>query len=211
MENWDKFCKKTILKIKKQRDFKEIYNLRVIPLDKEKISFENFQEIPVLEWCKKCGKGTICGRCSSAQNNYNLNKKRNIGTFERGLIILIKVPSKELAGEKAFKENLPAGTQRLVNSSLRIIKQELGKNGFKEFYLLGAGPCKLAYCYDKPCSLLEKGRCRYPDLANDILECSGVNVFKTIENVGDKVYYIDKNTDPKHVPYGSRVGLVLFR
>lgn len=197
--------------IKKQANFNLNYQIKIFKVSKEQISFEPFYSAEVLDWCKRCGKGKICGRCPSEINNYNEKNRKKLKEFDQGLLLMIKVPSQELAGLEALKENRPAKTQKLVGDSLRIIKKKLQENGFEEFYLLGNGPCKLAYCSDKPCTLLQGKPCRHPKKALDILECSGVNVFKTIENVGDKIYYIDKYTDPKNVPYGSRVGLILYK
>jgi len=197
--------------IRKLKDFPKKYKIIVKPIESKNISFEQFRKKEVLEWCKLCGKGKICGRCPSKRNNFNKEHKKIIKNSKKGILLVIKVPSKELAGKKACKENLPSPSQRLVNQSLREIKKELKKVGYKKFNLFAAGPCKLAYCYDKNCLMIKEGKCRYPTLSNQILECSGVNVFKTSKNVGHKIYYIDRNTNPKEVPYGSRVGLILYK
>ena len=170
------------------------FKLRLYPIKLNDLSFADFtnpitkETKPVLGWCKDCGKSSICGRCPSKLNNYNKDRRKKIFNFKQGILLQIKVPAKLLAGQKALGENSPAKTQRLINTCLKIIEDILRKKGATDFYKLAAGSCKLAYCQDEECTILQGLPCRHPE-ANDILECTGINVFQTLINLGAEIYY----------------------
>lgn len=175
------------------------------------ISFEKFGGKTTKELCITCGYGKECGNCPSEFNNYLEKEKKKIRKYKQGILVVIKTPSSEAAGDYVLERGLPSKSQKVLNEILVKLKQELLKEGHTNTFPLTGGPCKSTYCPDKKCSLLTGDKCRHPKLAFPAMEAFGINVFKTVENAGYKMYWIDKHTKPTDIPYALKVGLLLFK
>lgn len=190
----------------------EEYELILKEIPVSKISFEKFRGMSVIEWCvKHCKYSRLCGKCPNEFNNYNKYGKEKVKSFKRGVLVMLKVPSMEFAGGEVLKKNLQIKSILILLKILRKLELRLKKFEYKRFCLLGAGNCKAIFCPNVKCAVLNGKKCIHPKLAIPSMEAYGINVFKTVENIGEKMYWIDNKTNPKDVPYGLRVGLILFK
>ena len=187
------------------------YQIYLEKINREDISFQPFRGRKIRDIClTSCDYSKICGNCPNPQNNYNRNAKKEILDFNQGLLVLLRVPSKEFAGKDVLRKRRPAKSQEVLNGVLKKLKRNLKTKGFNRFYSLGGGPCKLTYCFGNSCSLLEEGYCKHPNFAVPSMESHGINVFETALKQGHRIYPIISTTLPKNVPYGTRVGLLMY-
>ncbi|MBT3304667.1 hypothetical protein HN592_02060 [Candidatus Woesearchaeota archaeon] len=189
----------------------EEYDLNIVPLSTSKISFSEFYNKSVLDWClNHCELANISGHCPNEKNNFNKEGKHQIKQFKDAYLVFIKVPSKELTWE-GHKQGHSQKSQLILYNLLNELKTKLKEDGHFEFLLLAAGPCKKVFCKDVPCQLLEKGCCSQESKALPAMEAFGINVFETAENANETIHWIQKDTSPNSIPYGSRVGLICFK
>ncbi|MGQ9551998.1 MAG: DUF2284 domain-containing protein [Candidatus Bathycorpusculaceae bacterium] len=72
-----------------------------------------------------------------------------------------------------------------------------------------AGSCKSTYCYNVECSALKGERCRNELKVRPSMEAVGIDAYKLATSVGWDVYPIGSDCDPRDIPKGSLMGLVL--
>ncbi len=186
------------------------YEIETIPLSISQISFSKFYGKSILDWClNHCGLSNISGHCPNIKNDFNKKGEAKIKSFKKAYLIFIKVPSKELTWE-GYKKSLPAKSQQIIYELLKNLKDELQNSGHKRFLLLAAGPCKKVFCNNIDCELLKNGICSHEGDVFPAMESFGINVFETAETVDKKMYWIQNNTLPESIPYGSRVGLIYY-
>jgi predicted metal-binding protein len=187
------------------------YKLILKEINTKNISFEKFHGKTILTWCTKhCKHSKVCFHCPNKFNNFNKDKKKLIKSFKKGILVLMRLPSSETAGPEVAKKQLSTPSRKILDKILLKLKNNLKNKEYNRFVLLGAGPCKSSYCFNIPCAVLKGKKCKKPNLAHSSMEACGINVYKTVTNCKEIIYFITKYTKPEKVPYGLKVGLVLF-
>lgn len=97
-----------------------------------------------------------------------------------------------------------------LNKIVGTIESEAYYQGYYFATAFSAGPCKGIFCSDIPCQALESGkRCRHMLRARSCMEGSGIDVFKTVTNVGWDIYPVGRKHRAEDLPHAFVVGLVL--
>jgi predicted metal-binding protein len=185
------------------------HEVQVMIVSADEICFDEFQGLSVQEICRtRCfiyGRSAYCRDLIPAEE-----VQRRLRQAGDALLIVVKVPTAEVAGQDWMKPAFSGKGKRLVSRILRAVELRARADGYRETWGLGSGPCKNYWCGPKACSLLEPGgRCRYPQLAHRAIESGGINVVETVRRQGFEMYFIGRGmADPGLIPYGLCVGLV---
>lgn len=150
--------------------------------------------------CEGYGKSTNCPpHVMSPEEARGL-----VAQYESALIFKIDFPSEILLSEDRFNA---FGRVYEVASEMEAWLRGAGYTLSKGF---AAGSCKPVFCRDIPCpALIDGGLCRYPSLARPSMEAVGMNVFQLVRDVGWEIHRIGRATDPRTIPNGILVGLIL--
>ncbi len=106
-------------------------------------------------------------------------------------------------------------TKTAIDSRLKNhgIVGELETAAFNDGYYLATGladgPCKLLYCPDSECQVLEGKRCRYAFKARYAMESWGMDAYRMAVRAGWEIYPIGCRTAASDVPHSVTLGLVL--
>lgn len=73
-----------------------------------------------------------------------------------------------------------------------------------------AGSCKSTYCHKVECSVLKGERCRHELKVRPSMEAVGIDAYKLATRIGWDVYPIGSNCDPRDIPKGILMGLILI-
>lgn len=142
----------------------------------------------------------------------NLDETRRlISLYKYALFIMMKVPSNELVGPNVEEEK----RQMISSRKLNEIVSRIESAAFYDGHHLATGfstGCKSLWCPDEECSALITGQsCRHPLKARAGMDAVGMDVYTMVAKVGWEIYPIGKEANPKDVPHGLRLGLVLIR
>jgi len=75
----------------------------------------------------------------------------------------------------------------------------------------GAGGCKTTFCGGQICGFLDSGRCRFPLRSRPSMEAVGIDVFKTITQIGWDVYPIaHKDVELDSIKCAVSIGIVFI-
>lgn len=131
--------------------------------------------------------------------------------YKYGIFIKLIVPSDQIAGEKAFKEDSMNPARKKLFEIVSSVESQAFYDGYHLAMGFGGGPCKKAFCPNVECSALVPGKgCRYPLWARSSMESVGMNAFTMAARVGWDVYPIARTVSPDDVPHGTYLGLVLI-
>jgi predicted metal-binding protein len=74
-----------------------------------------------------------------------------------------------------------------------------------------AGDCKAVFClYHPACrAIIDRSKCRHPDLSRPAMEAAGMDAFAMAANVGWEIYPLGSSSRPGDAPRASLLGLVL--
>jgi predicted metal-binding protein len=152
--------------------------------------------------------------------------RKMLDGFQWGVLIKIEVDPKAIAGYNVVKviNNLKAGRedpnagflQQLdeYNNRLYSVVGTIESMSFYDGHHLamgfGNGSCQITLCKDAGCKVLKNGTCRFPLRSRPSMESCGMDVFKTVTNVGWTIYPLGTNCDISEVSHGALVGLVLI-
>jgi predicted metal-binding protein len=120
------------------------------------------------------------------------------------LVIRLEVESSSLHGEER------PFVLRLLHETVARTEQRAMELGFSKASGFAGGSCKPSFCADKKtCRAIEKGRCRFPDLARPSLSGYGVNVGKLMEAAGwSTVLFSSEQDDQNRLAWIA--GLILL-
>lgn len=127
-----------------------------------------------------------------------------LATCQNVLVLRLEIDSSSLHGEER------PFVLRLLHETVARTEQRAVELGFPKAAGFAGGSCKPSFCAGrKTCRAIEKGRCRFPDLARPSLSGYGVNVGKLMEAAGwsTALFTADEN-DRDHLAWIA--GLVLL-
>jgi predicted metal-binding protein len=154
-----------------------------------------------------CANYDRCGNCPPHLPDLDFIRK----AFERyQWVIFFKndVPSEDFADITRY---YPHGRKHQVKTN--EIASQLELTAFTDGYHfalgLGAGGCRDTMCNGDLCKKLDSGRCPHILKARPSMEGMGIDVVDIINKIGWKIYPTYRTMDPKSLPIGISVGLVL--
>lgn len=134
--------------------------------------------------------------------------KKFVFEYTWAVIFILRIPAEKMLLKTDQKEKI-ADRRKIA----RIISTVEGRAYGEGYYFatgFGAGCCKMTWCPDSPCSILEGKACPFPLKSRPSMEALGFDVFKMVAKVGWDIYPIGAETAPHDVPHALRAGLVLI-
>lgn len=136
--------------------------------------------------------------------------RKLVKQYKYTLFVMLSVPSNELTGLQAQEEK----TYRISAMKLNDIVSKIESTAFYDGYHLATGfstNCKDLWCPEEECSAIKPGQpCRHPLTARAGMDAVGMNAFTMAAKVGWDIYPCGKGTNPKDLPHGTRLGIVLI-
>ena len=102
------------------------------------------------------------------------------------------------------------GAYRKIFEIVNAIESMAFYDGYYLAVGFAAGSCKSTYCYKVECSALKGERCRHELKVRPSMEAVGIDAYKLATSVGWDVYPIGSDCDPRDIPKGSLMGLILI-
>jgi predicted metal-binding protein len=103
-----------------------------------------------------------------------------------------------------------AGAYKKIFEIVNAIESMAFYDGYYLALGFAAGSCKSTYCYKVECSALKGERCRHELRIRPSMEAVGIDAYKLATIVGWDIYPIGSNCNPKDIPKGSLMGIVLI-
>jgi len=123
----------------------------------------------------------------------DLDYEKAIREYNLGLILMVERAAKT---QKQFKETRAESTNTLHKILLKLEKEAFDQGQYLTTSFI-RGSCKLCdNCYDE---------CKHPESSRIPIEATGMNVVKTLENIGEKIAF----PVAKYKKF-SRIGLFLL-
>ncbi|CAN2041541.1 DUF2284 domain-containing protein [Candidatus Magnetomoraceae bacterium gMMP-15] len=174
-----------------------VSNAKIVPTDI--ISIED----DLAEMCKTCesyGKSANC-----PPNAMSVNVFRTlIKNYKKALFFKIDVPPHALLSEERFE------LYELLHYISSQIESFAIQKGFTSAKAFAGGSCKLIFCKEKPCQVLDGNQCCHPEIAHPSMSGVGINVFKLVQDIGWKIHKIKKDSNPDDISSAMLAGLVLL-
>ncbi len=125
--------------------------------------------------CPYWGQSASCPPHVSGPSGF----REMLATCSSVLVVRLEIESSSLHGEER------PFVMRLLHETVAKVEQRAVELGFPGARGFAGGSCKPGFCGDKEnCRAIEKGSCRFPDLARPSLSGYGVNVGKLMEAAG---------------------------
>lgn len=102
-----------------------------------------------------------------------------------------------------------AGAYKKIFEISNAIESMAFYDGYYLAVGFAAGSCKSTHCYKVECSALKGERCRHELKVRPSMESVGIDAYKLATKVGWDVYPIGSDCDPRDIPKGSLMGLVI--
>jgi predicted metal-binding protein len=156
-----------------------------------------------------CSSYGTCANCPPHTISID-DVRKLIGKYNYGLLMILKVPSAEVAGtgNKELKNQIASGAK------LFDIVSQVESQAFHNAYYLamgfGSGSCRTALCSNNYCSVLSNRSCRYPQKARPSMEAMGIDAPGMAVNFGWDVYPTGSIIDETEIPFVNYIGLVLI-
>jgi len=137
--------------------------------------------------------------------------RRVVNNFRYAIFIMLKVPSKELAGPEAREKRLSVPSAIKNYEIVARIEAEAFYDGYHLALAFAGGSCKNTFCPNTECSALVPGQsCKHFPMARSSMEAVGMDAFIMAAKVGWDIYPIGRSLPPSEVPHGTKLGLVLI-
>ena len=72
-----------------------------------------------------------------------------------------------------------------------------------------AGSCKSTFCWDKPCAVLNREKCRFQLRSRPSMESVGIDCYRIASELSWEIYPIGSSASACSLPHGLLMGLVL--
>lgn len=135
--------------------------------------------------------------------------RRIVGQYRWGVVFSLEVPPQVIARDKATILQRVEAYKKTFD-----IASALESAAFYDGYYLSAGfaagSCKSTYCYDKPCAVLTREKCRLSLRSRPSMESVGIDCYRIATELGWQIYPIGSNANPQCIPFGTLMGLVLI-
>jgi len=132
--------------------------------------------------------------------------------FTYAVFIKLQVPSGEIAGRKALKENLALPSRKKLAEIVSRIESEAFYDGHHLALGFSGGACKSIFCPDNDCIALQPAKaCPHRLRARSSMEAVGMDVYTMAASVGWDIYPLGLHSSPEEVPHGLRLGIVFIR
>jgi predicted metal-binding protein len=136
--------------------------------------------------------------------------KKLVDKYRYALLIMIRVPSKDLVGPEAKEKK----TSRISSRKMDEIVSKIESAAFYDGHHLATGfasGCKSLWCPDEECSALRVGgTCRHPLRARAGMDAVGMNAYTMASQAGWDIYPAGEDAKPENLPHGTRLGIVLI-
>jgi len=158
-------------------------------------------EIPVC-----FGYGT-CANCPP--NTITPSELRNLITkYKHAIFFKLEVkPEVIVRNRETILER--AGAYQKIFEIVSAVESMAFYDGYYLAVGFAAGSCKSTYCYKVECSALRGERCRHELRVRPSMEAVGIDAYRLATSLGWDVYPIGSDCDPRDIPKGSLMGLVL--
>jgi predicted metal-binding protein len=149
-----------------------------------------------------------CGFCPPHTPDLDFIRKA-LERYEWAVFFKNDIPPEDFSDINRY---YPHGRKHQLKTDEIAAKVEL--EAFKDGHFfavgLGAGGCRDTLCNGGLCQMLDSGRCPHILRTRPSLEAMGINAVDLIQKIGWEIHPVYRSMDPKSLPCGISVGLVLI-
>lgn len=134
--------------------------------------------------------------------------KRIVEHYCYGIMFMIRISPEKMLSVAEEEDKIE--DRKKIAQMVNNVESRAFYDGYYLATGFGAGSCRMTWCPELPCQVLEGKGCRFPEKARPSMESVGFDVFRMAATAGWEIYPIGRNCELDQVPHGLRVGMVLI-
>ena len=157
----------------------------------------------------KCYFYGISGQCPP--NSLPIDEYRKaVVKYNYAIFFTLEVPPKDFIGTEVMEKELYLPHEQKHYDVVSLIEADAFYDGYYLALGFAAGPCKLIFCLNADCNVLQGKPCRAAGRARTSMEGAGMDVFMMSTKMGWEIYPCGFNQKPEDVPIARLGGLILI-
>jgi len=134
--------------------------------------------------------------------------RRLVALYRWGVAFGLQIPAEVVVRDKATIQARVEAYKKIFEVA-SAVESAAFYDGHYLSVGFAAGSCKSTYCFDKPCAVLNREKCRLQLRARPSMESVGIDCYRIAVELGWEIYPIGSSAAACCLPHGLLMGLVL--